>query len=116
VSPLPSTRRPSQGGTRVVLIKPGDVLLIGNVGSDLAAASRQALDAMAESFEKVGILAFAFAGDIELAKVPGMAEQIAADRAKGGYLPAAPVSEHDPATCTTCQAARLEPSDKPAHP
>ena len=97
------TTRPS-GGTRVLLVKPGDVLLIGNVGplqADIAVRARAA----GEALEKVGILAFMFAGDIELAKVPGLAEQLAADRARGGYLPPAPVSQHDPLTCPTCAAA-----------
>lgn len=102
------TTRPSQGGTRVLLVKPGDILLIGNVGQyaygkEARADLAEALAQMGETLEKIGILAFMFAGDIELDKVPGLAERIAA--------------EHDPATCTTCAAARREPSDPgTAHP
>ena len=64
---------------RVILIKPGDVLLIGNLGaadSKIARADMaEKLAYMAEALEKVGILAFMFAGDIELDKVPGYAER-----------------------------------------
>ena len=101
---MSGTTRPSQGGTRVLLVKPGDVLLIGNVGP-LDDGSRERLRHAGEALEKVGILAFMFAADIDLAKVPGLAEQLAADRARGGYLPPAPVSQHDPLTCPTCSAA-----------
>jgi hypothetical protein len=105
VSPFPKANRPSPG-TRVLLVKPGDVLLVGNVGPlDASTGLPAALRLAGEALEKVGILAFMFAGDIELAKVPGLAEQVVTERAKGGYLPSVPVSQHDPLTCPSCAAA-----------
>lgn len=53
--------------TRVLLIKPGDVLLIGNVGDvDLeeASASVEALQ------DAIGVRIFIFTEDIEIDKVP----------------------------------------------
>lgn len=55
--------------TRVLLIKPGDVLLIGNVGgfvdpNEVSAAVNALQDA-------VGVRIFVFSEDIDIDKVPG---------------------------------------------
>ncbi len=48
--------------TRVFLVKPGDVLLIGNVG----AAAMEELDSLGEFFQKAGIKCTVFNDDIQL--------------------------------------------------
>lgn len=59
-------------GTRVLLIKPGDILLVGNLGTDLdpVALSR----AIGEFSEQTGIKVYAFAADIDIDKIPAPKE------------------------------------------
>lgn len=57
-----------EDGTRVLLVRPGDVLLIGNIGQPTNLA---ATNAAAEALRKdVGVKVFFFAGDIDVAKLP----------------------------------------------
>jgi hypothetical protein len=50
----------------VLLVKPGDVLLIGNVGGLSDPAS---LDGLGVALQEMGIRCFVFADDIDLGKV-----------------------------------------------
>lgn len=55
--------------TRVLLVKPGDVLLIGNVGFDADPTwIQKCVEHMQRNF---GIRAVIFAADIDVAMVPG---------------------------------------------
>lgn len=55
--------------TRVLLIKPGDVLLIGNVGDvDPEGAS----EAAAAIRDAIGVRVFMFTEDIDIDKVPAL--------------------------------------------
>lgn len=57
-----------EDGTRVLLARPGDVLLIGNVGDlrrpDLTNEAISTLGTV------LGVKVFVFAGDIDISKVP----------------------------------------------
>lgn len=54
--------------TRVILVKPGDVLLVGNLGSDVHAEALSR--AIGEFHERTGIMIYAFAADIDIDKIP----------------------------------------------
>ncbi|GAA2216995.1 hypothetical protein GCM10010400_72940 [Streptomyces aculeolatus] len=53
---------------RVFLVKPGDLLVFGNVG-EVPADSVQALSHLLR--EEIGVRAVVFAADIDMAAVPG---------------------------------------------
>jgi hypothetical protein len=55
--------------TRVLLVKPGDVLLIGHLGDSVRPESLGA--ALADFRKQTGINVYAFTADIDIAKVPG---------------------------------------------
>lgn len=52
----------------VVLVKPGDLLVFGNVGDEVDAESVEALNA--HLHERLGIEVVLFAADIDMAAVP----------------------------------------------
>lgn len=58
-------------GTRVVLVKPGDLLLVGNVG-DLGSQTEMevSLRPIVDRFAALNVSVVFFKEDIELAKVP----------------------------------------------
>jgi len=57
-----------EDGTRVLLIRPGDVLLIGNIGQPTNPTATNA--AIAELRKSVGVKVFLFTGDIDIDKLP----------------------------------------------
>lgn len=57
----------ADGEVRVVLVKPGDVLLIGNVGS---IGSPENLRGFVDGLHSMGVKAFVFAADIDIDKLP----------------------------------------------
>ncbi|MGW6739710.1 hypothetical protein ACWGDX_03005 [Streptomyces sp. NPDC055025] len=70
----------SSEGTRVVLVKPGDVLLIGNVGSLDTDALTNAGEAFTQLRSALGLAGiFVFEDDIDLAVTAASAQ----DRAEG---------------------------------
>jgi hypothetical protein len=54
---------------RVVLVKPGDVLLIGNIGGGLVDVIDW--EAVRACFDKLGLKVVLFAEDIDLGLLPG---------------------------------------------
>jgi hypothetical protein len=57
-----------EDGTRVLLVRPGDVLLIGNIGEHV---DPTAANAAVETLRKeTGVKVFLFRGDIDIAKLP----------------------------------------------
>jgi hypothetical protein len=54
--------------TRVVLIKPGDLLLVGNVGE--LGWKPEAIGTIVDAFAALEVTAVFFSADIEIAKVP----------------------------------------------
>jgi len=57
---------PEQAGeTRVVLVKPGDVLLIGNVGDLAAVGGEDGFLALSAALDKLGLPTILFASDVD---------------------------------------------------
>lgn len=53
--------------TRVVLIKPGDILLIGNLGDYFDPDAVRS--AISDLGDRIGVKVYAFAADIDIAKI-----------------------------------------------